>query len=339
MEIQEYADWSLGVHQRLGGSRVPLSGTIELTQRCNHQCVHCYNNLFITDQDARQRELAYDDWRHVIDEIAAAGCLWLLMTGGEIFLRNDFLDIYTYARQKGLLISLFTRKTRFAKLREQLREIHMERKKLITLCLILLTSVFGTSSSQAQSENLEEHIISREYADHFGKLLVQSRDGRIIPINTTASDLVVKMYKKNTYHNLNANQVFLSMMVYPQVWRDQPLLKVYDKALQNQLGIKDDYVSYNGLFDDMGRYKLKEQVDKAYAKPPAQRTKFEKELIRSEKVDLHKNRAILDALYEEAVALGVAGAGGHANDRPSASVADSTKSRDPTSGRRRSASR
>lgn len=33
--------------------------------------------------------------------------------------------------------------------------------------------------------------------------------------------------------------------------------------------------------------------------------KFEKELIRSEKVDLHKNFAILDALYEEAVALGV----------------------------------
>ena len=33
--------------------------------------------------------------------------------------------------------------------------------------------------------------------------------------------------------------------------------------------------------------------------------KFEKEWIRSEKVDLHRNFAILDALYEEAVALGV----------------------------------
>jgi len=37
----------------------------------------------------------------------------------------------------------------------------------------------------------------------------------------------------------------------------------------------------------------------------AELEKFEKELIRSEKVDLHKNIAILDALYEEAVALGV----------------------------------
>ena len=33
--------------------------------------------------------------------------------------------------------------------------------------------------------------------------------------------------------------------------------------------------------------------------------KFEKELIKNDKADLHKNLAILDALYEEAVALGV----------------------------------
>jgi len=111
MEIQEYADWSLGVHQRLGGNRVPFSGTLELTQRCNNRCAHCYNNLSINDQDARQRELPYAEWCHIIDEIAAAGCLWLLVTGGEIFLRKDFLDIYTYAGQKGLLISLFTNGT------------------------------------------------------------------------------------------------------------------------------------------------------------------------------------------------------------------------------------
>ncbi len=178
-----------------------------------------------------------------------------------------------------LLASLVTRKTRFAKLREQLNEIHVERKKLTVALLILLISTFSLSSSLAQSEKQTGPVISREQADHFGKLLVQSRDGRVIPINTTASDVVVKMYKKDTYHHLNANQVFLSMMVYPLEWRDQPLLKVYDKALQSQLGIDEDYVSYNALFDDMGRYKLKDQVDKAYAKPPAQRTKFEKELI------------------------------------------------------------
>ncbi|MDX1739584.1 MAG: radical SAM protein, partial [Alphaproteobacteria bacterium] len=88
-----------------------MSGTIELTQRCNNHCVHCYNNLYLNDQDARQRELTHIEYSYILDEIAEAGCLWLLLTGGEIFLRKDFMDIYTYAKQKGLLISLYTNGT------------------------------------------------------------------------------------------------------------------------------------------------------------------------------------------------------------------------------------
>src|SRR5210317_926730 len=111
MEEQKYGDWSLGVHQKLSGKRIPLGGSIEVTQRCNNNCVHCYNNLAAGDQDARGKELTFDEHCRIIDEIAGFGCLWLLFTGGEIFLRKDFLDIYTYAKQKGLIISLFTNGT------------------------------------------------------------------------------------------------------------------------------------------------------------------------------------------------------------------------------------
>jgi radical SAM protein with 4Fe4S-binding SPASM domain len=111
MEEQQYADWSLGVHQRLSGKRVPIGGSLELTQRCNNRCVHCYNNLAAGDKAALKNELSLDEHCRIIDEIAGFGCLWLLLTGGEILLRKDFLDIYTYARQKGLLISLFTNGT------------------------------------------------------------------------------------------------------------------------------------------------------------------------------------------------------------------------------------
>jgi radical SAM protein with 4Fe4S-binding SPASM domain len=47
----------------------------------------------------------------LLDEITEAGCLWLLYTGGEILARKDFLEIYTHAKQKGLLITLFTNGT------------------------------------------------------------------------------------------------------------------------------------------------------------------------------------------------------------------------------------
>ena len=111
MKEQKYGDWSLEVHQRLSGKRVPIGGSIEVTQRCNNKCVHCYNNLAAGDKKALEKELSLVEHFRIIDELVDFGCLWLLFTGGEIFLRNDFLDIYTYAKQKGILITLFTNGT------------------------------------------------------------------------------------------------------------------------------------------------------------------------------------------------------------------------------------
>ena len=72
IEEQQYADWSLGIHQRLSSKRVPVSGTIELTHRCNNQCVHCYNNLSAGNQKAGEKELTFDEYRRILDEIADA---------------------------------------------------------------------------------------------------------------------------------------------------------------------------------------------------------------------------------------------------------------------------
>jgi len=102
-----YADFSSRVHRQSAALRIPLSGSIEVTRRCPLHCVHCYNNLPAGD-GARSKELSYKQHRRILDEVADAGCLWLLYTGGEIFQRNDFLDIYTYAKKKGLLLTLFT---------------------------------------------------------------------------------------------------------------------------------------------------------------------------------------------------------------------------------------
>jgi radical SAM protein with 4Fe4S-binding SPASM domain len=63
------------------------------------------------DLAARHGELSVDEHRDLLDQMADAGCLWILYTGGEIFARRDFLDIYTYAKKKGFLITLFTNGT------------------------------------------------------------------------------------------------------------------------------------------------------------------------------------------------------------------------------------
>jgi radical SAM protein with 4Fe4S-binding SPASM domain len=106
-----YGAWSSVLHRRARGARLPINATIEVTHRCPLACAHCYNNLPVGDREARARELTTDELRRVIDELADAGALWLLFTGGEIFARADFLEIYKHAKSRGFLITLFTNGT------------------------------------------------------------------------------------------------------------------------------------------------------------------------------------------------------------------------------------
>ena len=111
MEQLSYGAFSADLHQRQAGERVPLQVSIEVTRRCPLECLHCYNNLPMGDMEAKQRELSKEEHFRMLDELVEMGCFWLLYTGGEIFARKDFLDIYTYAKKKGFLITLFTNGT------------------------------------------------------------------------------------------------------------------------------------------------------------------------------------------------------------------------------------
>ena len=63
------------------------------------------------DLDAKRREMTKEEHFRLLDELVEMGCFWILYTGGEIFARKDFLEIYTYAKKKGFLITLFTNGT------------------------------------------------------------------------------------------------------------------------------------------------------------------------------------------------------------------------------------
>ena len=56
IENQDLADWGLELARRAAERRIPISGVIELTRRCNLACVHCYTNLAAGDRAARAKE-------------------------------------------------------------------------------------------------------------------------------------------------------------------------------------------------------------------------------------------------------------------------------------------
>ena len=90
--------------------RKPLLGhlDIELTERCNNDCIHCCINLPMDDTAARQREMTTTEVEVILNEAAGLGCLSVRFTGGEPLLRDDFEELYLFARQQGMKVLLFT---------------------------------------------------------------------------------------------------------------------------------------------------------------------------------------------------------------------------------------
>jgi len=89
--------------------QIPLDAMVELTYRCNIDCVHCYCQ-HLTNTRGRQ-ELTTEEWRSVLDQLAQLGVLNLTITGGEIFVRGDFWEIAYHAKSLHFSLTLFTNGT------------------------------------------------------------------------------------------------------------------------------------------------------------------------------------------------------------------------------------
>jgi len=171
-----------------------------------------------------------------------------------------------------LIASLFIRHNRFYRITQQLKDVHIKRKKLSTAVLILLLVFANTQNLIAQTNNIENH------AEKFGQLFVQNQAGRIEPVNTYANKVLVKISKKSTYNNLSADVVLLGIITDQEKWQNEPFIKVADPEVQSLLGLTGDYASFNDFIDEKGYYKIGRQVENAQVTKPALRSTFDKAL-------------------------------------------------------------
>jgi len=81
---------------------------IELTERCNNACIHCYINLPTENAWAKRCELKTDQWKDILQQAADLGALSVRFTGGEPLLREDFTELYLFTRRLGMQVMLFT---------------------------------------------------------------------------------------------------------------------------------------------------------------------------------------------------------------------------------------
>lgn len=95
--------------------RVPIQGQFELTARCNLKCKMCYLNRAVNDIDAIKRERSAQEWIRLAAEARDAGMLYLLLTGGKVFLRQDFREIYEAISMMGFNVMIYTNATMITK--------------------------------------------------------------------------------------------------------------------------------------------------------------------------------------------------------------------------------
>lgn len=156
--------------------------------------------------------------------------------------------------------------------------------------LLIIVGFIGFSNIvlQAQSDSyFSSKPVSSAHAEAFGELLIQNSKGRTEPIYTFASELMRKISRKEKIFGLSSVQVFMSLHMNPKAWQKAPIIKISNKDLRHQLGIKSKYAAYSDFMSEQKGYKLQAKVQQAYAKPPGQRSKYDKAVLKAdEKVNI-----------------------------------------------------
>ena len=179
----------------------------------------------------------------------------------------------------GLMAIMFARFTRFDFLRNQILKIKKQKQRL-ALILVFLTSVNLFSQSNDNHLHaktdveiidsiLGKNIVPKHEALKFGNIVIQDLSGRMMPVNTFASEFLRKLSKKDHYGEFDANQVFLSIQESPLLWYNVPVIYLKIKkgdSIRSIIGANKSQklVPLVNFFTERGEYKLAPYLEDAY---------------------------------------------------------------------------
>lgn len=93
---------------KAGAAGCPINGTFELTGRCNLNCKMCYVHEQKNVLKMKRKELSVDEWMKIAEQAKEAGLLYLLLTGGEVMIREDFIELYEKLSRMGFRLVINT---------------------------------------------------------------------------------------------------------------------------------------------------------------------------------------------------------------------------------------
>ena len=99
----QYQTFKHNLIQHATEHHIPILGEFELTANCNFQCSFCYLN-----HKEKHPVLSTQQWKDIFMQAHQAGLMFANLTGGELFLRKDFIELYEFLYNMGIKITVFT---------------------------------------------------------------------------------------------------------------------------------------------------------------------------------------------------------------------------------------
>lgn len=175
----------------------------------------------------------------------------------------------------GLILNILDPKSR-------LQTLIKKTKKLTALTVLLLTlpysALYGSTYEEVYLKDLKDNSV--ELSKKFSKLTVQSRSGRMKPMDTLCKEIMYKISGKDSLYGLNANQLVLGMFTHQRLWKHIPIIKIKTKELKEIVGLEksEKLAKFDDFFEGQ-TYKLELLVNEALKTSPSKRGEFEKDLI------------------------------------------------------------
>ena len=163
--------------------------------------------------------------------------------------------------------------------RRLLRHPLLRKGGFLAVFLLLGTAV----AVQAQGRKLP--VLKQRQADSLAAVQVIYHD-RVTPLNTLARDFVLKLTGRPTYKGLTPEQVLGGWLLHPEVWKDEPMIRIRSTALRRRLGLEGDFARLSDLFDGQ-TYRLQAYWDASAGKAGDKLSPLEKAIVETdEKVGL-----------------------------------------------------
>ena len=228
--------WSNYIHRKGAARGLPIAGNFELTSNCNFNCKMCY-----VHGSNHSESMSAKDWIELGKAARDAGMVFLLLTGGEPFLRKDFKEIYEALIELGLLISI---NTNASLIDDDLFEFLVKHPPLrMNISLYACNDeVYGDLCGKRVSEQVKYNIKRLHEAGIGVKI-----NASITPYNASQIEDIYAFAKEIGVHVQSTTYMYPPVRIHSETFGVSPARFDAEEAAAQMLRCREQYLDVESL--------------------------------------------------------------------------------------------